>query len=130
MKLKDFLKEVLDLGRDDVFKVDVMDSFSFFNTDEVLQEKVLSFFKDFKHEGRFVNVEISEDKGRKKRGGKGGGKRRRDSRSREDRFSSSRRRSGNRRERQRDESGSKPKQNGSKFIPVSSDRPRRSRRRG
>ena len=130
MKLKDFLKEVLDLGRDDVFKVDVMDSFSFFNTEEALQDKVLAFFKDYKHEGRFVNVEISEDKGRKKRGGKGGGKRRRDRKSKEDRFSGSRRSSGNRRERRRSERDSKPKQNGSKYIPVSSDRPRRSRRRG
>ena len=64
MKLKDFLKDILDLGRDDVFKVDVKESFSFFNTEKELQEKILAFFTDFKHEGRFVNVEISEDKGR------------------------------------------------------------------
>ncbi|GFZ76982.1 DEAD/DEAH box helicase [Aquaticitalea lipolytica] len=64
MKLKDFLKEILELGRDDVFKVDVKESFSFFNAEKELQEKILAFFTDFKHEGRFVNVEISEDKGR------------------------------------------------------------------
>ncbi|MEZ4802507.1 MAG: DEAD/DEAH box helicase [Gelidibacter sp.] len=64
MSLKDFLKEILELGRDDVFKVDVKDSFSFFNTEKELQEKVLSFFQDYKHNGRFVNVEVSEDKGR------------------------------------------------------------------
>lgn len=63
MSLKDFLKEILDLGRDDVFKVDVKESFSFFNTEKELQEKVLSFFQDYKHNGRFVNVEVSEDKG-------------------------------------------------------------------
>ena len=84
MSLKDFLKEILELGRDDVFKVDVKDSFSFFNTNKELQEKVLEFFQDFKHNGRFVNVEVSEDKGRgtsrnKRRsgssGGSGGGRR-------------------------------------------------------
>ena len=64
MSLKDFLKEILELGRDDVFKVDVKESFSFFNTETELQEKVLAFFTDFKHNGRFVNVEVSEDKGR------------------------------------------------------------------
>ncbi|MCK0124249.1 DEAD/DEAH box helicase [Gelidibacter sp. F2691] len=83
MSLKDFLKDILDLGRDDVFKVDVKDSFSFFNTDKGLQEKILAFFNDYKHNGRFVNVEVSEDKGRsttrnKRRssGGDGGGGRR------------------------------------------------------
>jgi len=64
MKLKDFLKEVLELGRDDIFKVDVKESFSFFNTEAELTPKILAFFTDFKYEGRFVNVEISEDKGR------------------------------------------------------------------
>lgn len=100
MKLKDFLKEVLDLGRDDVFKVDVKDSFSFFNTEKENQEKVLEFFTDFKHDGRFVNVEVSEDKGGRSRGRRdgggrrrdgGGGRRRRDDNSRSDRRSSGRR---------------------------------------
>ena len=80
MVLKDFLKDILDLGRDDVFKVDVKESFSFFNTDKSLQEKVLAFFTDYKHEGRFVNVEVSEDQGggtsRNKRRPSGGGGRR------------------------------------------------------
>ena len=80
MSLKDFLKEILELGRDDVFKVDVKDSFSFFNTEKELQEKVLTFFNDYKHNGRFVNVEVSEDLGRgtsrnKRRPGAGGGRR-------------------------------------------------------
>ncbi|OBX24627.1 ATP-dependent RNA helicase DeaD [Gelidibacter algens] len=77
MSLKDFLKDIMDLGRDDVFKVDVKDSFSFFNTEKGLQEKVLAFFTDYKHNGRFVNVEVSEDKGggtsRNKRRPSGGG---------------------------------------------------------
>ncbi|MDC1321611.1 DEAD/DEAH box helicase, partial [Flavobacteriaceae bacterium] len=43
MSLKDFLKDVLELGKDDVFKVDVKESFSFFNTEEVHKEKILAF---------------------------------------------------------------------------------------
>ncbi|MBR9915548.1 MAG: DEAD/DEAH box helicase [Algicola sp.] len=133
MKLKDFLKEVLELGRDDVFKVDVKDSFSFFNTDKENEAKVLAFFTDFKHEGRFVNVEVSEDKGGRNRGGKrrdGGKRRRRDDKPRGERRSrrsdsgfSGRRSdrkssegSGNRKDRRRAEQSSV------------SDRPRRSRR--
>jgi ATP-dependent RNA helicase DeaD len=137
MNLKDFLKEVLDLGRDDVFKVDVKDSFSFFTTDTSLQEKVLGFFKDFKHEGRLVNVEVSEDKGggRRDRGGRSGGRReggsrRRDDKPRGERYSSSRG-GGNRSERKRSDRDSKPKRNASEFKSSASsfDRPRRSRRR-
>ena len=71
MKMKDFLKEVLDLGRDDVFKVDVKDSFFIFLIQKKsIQEKVLAFFTDFKHNGRFVNVEVSEDRGGRNRGGR------------------------------------------------------------
>lgn len=74
MRLKDFLKETLDLGRDDVYKVDVKESFSFFNTDVDKKEKVLAHFTDFKVDGRFVNVEESTTGG-----GGGGGNRRRSS---------------------------------------------------
>mgnify|MGYP005724296503 CR=1 FL=1 len=81
MSLKDFLKDVLELGRDDVFKVDVKESFSLFNTEEEHKDKILAFFTDFKQNGRFVNVEESKDikrnsgKGRSNRGGdrRGGG---------------------------------------------------------
>ncbi|MBZ9728920.1 DEAD/DEAH box helicase [Salegentibacter sp. JZCK2] len=74
MSLKDFLKATLDLGRDDVYKVDVKDSFSFFNTDTKNTDTVLTTFKDFKHQGRFINVEETTDTGgRGKRGGGGGG---------------------------------------------------------
>jgi ATP-dependent RNA helicase DeaD len=74
MSLKDFLKATLDLGRDDVYKVDVKDSFSFFNTDTKNTDTVLSTFKDFKHQGRFINVEETTDTGgRGKRGAGGGG---------------------------------------------------------
>ncbi|WP_299116548.1 DEAD/DEAH box helicase [uncultured Winogradskyella sp.] len=136
MKLKDFLKEVLELGRDDVFKVDVKDSFSFFNTEKTLQEKVLAFFTDYKHDGRFVNVEVSENRGRSGGGrrdrgrGKddrrsGGRGRRRDEKPRGDRRSRRSDNSENRGERRsRRSDDSKPRRSGS-----ASDRPRRSRRK-
>lgn len=63
MKLKDFLKATLDLGRDDVSRVDVKESFSFFNTDSALAEKILSTFQDFQHQGRRISVEVSQDSG-------------------------------------------------------------------
>ncbi|WP_299100813.1 DEAD/DEAH box helicase [uncultured Winogradskyella sp.] len=156
MKLKDFLKEQLELGRDDVFKVDVKESFSFFNTEKTLQEKVLAFFTDFKYEGRFVNVEVSENRGRsgggrrdrnRGRGGNdrrsGGGNRRRDDRgerrSNERRSSGSGNRSDRRSSRRSDDNrsdrGGDRKFNDSRGDrrPESSnsgsDRPRRSRRR-
>lgn len=71
MSLKDFIRDTVGLGQDDIFKVDVKDSFSFFNTDAVVTEKILSTFTEFKVDGRFVNVEVS-----KSPGGGGGGKRR------------------------------------------------------
>ncbi|MFB9055716.1 DEAD/DEAH box helicase [Mariniflexile ostreae] len=136
MKLKDFLKEVLELGRDDVFKVEVKDSFSFFNTEKELQEKVLAFFTDYKHDGRFVNVEVSQN-----RDGGGGGRRsdRRSSGGRDGGNRSGRRSSGgrddkkggfNRSDRRRSEGTSKPRRSDgdSKSSSASSDRPKRSRR--
>ncbi len=69
MSLKDFLKEMLQLDQDDLYKVDVKESFSFFNTDIKHQELVMEFFKDFELEGRRVSVEISKDTGRGRRGG-------------------------------------------------------------
>jgi len=76
-KLKDFLKETLEIGKDDVFHVDVMESFSFFNTHNSFREKVLEKFTDFQLNERYINVEVSE-KGPRGRGGRGnsGSKRR------------------------------------------------------
>jgi len=126
MKLKDFLKEQMNLGRDDVFKVETKDSFSFFNTENELKEKVLEHFKDFKHEGRFVNVEVSENRGGGgRRDRKGGGRRDGGKRSggrRDDRKEFS----GNRGDRRRSDSGSKPRRSDSSDF--GSSRPRRSRR--
>ena len=75
MALKDFLKSTLEIETDDIFHVDVMESFSFFNTPNSLQEKVLEKFTDFQLNGRYINVEVSEKAPRGRSGGDGGGKR-------------------------------------------------------
>jgi len=69
MSLKDFVRDTVGLQQDDVFKVDVKDSFSFFNSDAVATDKILATFTEFKVDGRFVNVEVSNNPG-------GGGRRR------------------------------------------------------
>lgn len=91
MSLKDFIRDTVGLGQDDVFKVDVKDSFSFFNTDANVTEQILAQFTEFKVDGRFVNVEVSKSPGggggrrdrdrgpRDKKRGSGGGGRERDS---------------------------------------------------
>src|SRR5690606_10974926 len=129
MSLKDFLKDVLEVGRDDVFKVEVKESFSFFNTEKELQEKVLAFFTDFKHNDRYVNVEVSEN-----RGG-GGGRRddrsrggRRDARGR-DRRSAPRGDFGNRGEKRSDDA-SRPRRSGGDFKSGNSGPNRAARRSG
>ena len=121
MSLKDFLRDQLQLGKDDVFKVDVKDSFSFFNTETVNMPKVLEFFTDFKQNGRFINVEITEKKNRDRH--RGGGRRGRGDRSRDKGFRSERssRRSG-KGSKSRRYSDFKPNNGGS-------SRPRRNRRR-
>ena len=72
MSLKDFLRDALGLDKDDIYKVDTKDSFSFFNTDGKLTPLVMETFTDFKVDGRFINVEVSKNPGRS------GGKRKRD----------------------------------------------------
>ena len=113
MSLKDFLRDVLQLGKDDIFKVDVKDSFSFFNTETTNMTKVLEFFTDFKVNGRFINVEITENRGRDR-------KRNRGKRRKEDRKRSF---SGKRSERRNSENRSRARSKSS-----GSNRPRRSRR--
>src|SRR6218665_512844 len=63
MSLKDYLKETLDLGRDDIFKVDVKEGFSFFNTDPQFTDKVMDVLNNIQLEGRRINVEISKNDG-------------------------------------------------------------------
>jgi ATP-dependent RNA helicase DeaD len=129
--LKDFLRETLQFGPDDVFKVDVMDSFSFFNTETEKSKQVLEFFTDFKVDGRFVNVEVSEDKGRQRNRGRGG--RRRDDRKGGNRKRNDRRASGsgfgNRSDRRRSEAPRSRRSNSDSNSGNSGgSRPRRSRR--
>ncbi|SEI68528.1 ATP-dependent RNA helicase DeaD [Myroides marinus] len=70
MTLKDFLRDTLELGRDDLFKVDVKDGFSFFNTEAEHAEKVMETLNGLEYKGRRVNVEISNNDG-----GRNGGRR-------------------------------------------------------
>ena len=129
MKLKDYLRDTLELGRDDVFKVDVKDSFSFFNTEKEHQEKVLAFFTDFKENGRFINVEITEDRGGRDRK-RGGGRRRDDG---NDRRRRSDKPKGERRSRRSEDSNSSNKKSkrsnrDKSEFKSTHGRPRRSRR--
>lgn len=133
MSLKDFLRENLGLGQDDVFKVDVKESFSFFNSETEHKAKILEFFTDFKDNGRFVNVEETENKegdrnrgrGGKRRDGGGDRKRRNDSGGgfRGER-SSSGRDSGNRSDRKSSDRSSRSNRSGSDFKSGDSDRSR------
>ena len=61
--LKDFLKKKLSLEKEDLYKVDVKDSFSFFNADTSFNQLILDTFSSLKVDGRSVNVEISNNPG-------------------------------------------------------------------
>lgn len=78
MSLKDYLRDTLELGRDDLFKVDVKEGFSFFNTEAEHAEKVMEALNGVTYNGRRVNVEISNNdggrnSGRRDHGNRGGG---------------------------------------------------------
>ena len=131
MKLKDFIRDTLQLNQDDVFKVDVKDSFAFFNTDNNHKSKVLEFFKDFKQDGRFINVEITEKKSRERN--RGGNKRRSSGgygRGRNERSKNSGFRSEKKGRRSESGGSSKSPRRSSDFKPNGSSfsRPRKSRR--
>jgi ATP-dependent RNA helicase DeaD len=110
MQLKDFIKETLDLGRDDVFKVDVKEGFSFFNTDGEYTDKVMSVLNGYDMNGRRINVEISKNDG--------GGRRDHNGRSSGGGFGGGRREGGFNRER----SGSAPRRDGGRDGGFRSDR--------
>ena len=113
MQLKDFIKETLDLGRDDVFKVDVKEGFSFFNTDGEHTDKVMSVLNGYDMNGRRINVEISKNDG--------GGRRDHNGRSSGGSFGGGRREGGFNRER----SGSAPRRDGGFRSDRNSAAPRR-----
>lgn len=118
MQLKDFIKETLDLGRDDVFKVDVKEGFSFFNTDGEHTEKVMEVLNGYDMNGRRINVEISKNDG--------GGRRDHNGRSTGGSFGSGRREGGFNRER----SGSAPRREGGRDGGFRSDRGAAPKREG
>ncbi len=64
--LKDLLREELDLDKNDIFKVDVLNNYSFFNTESSAEQKVLSSLKGFSFQGRAVQVEVTENKPHRK----------------------------------------------------------------
>ncbi len=59
--LKDLLKGRLGLEREDIYKVDVKGSFSFFNTDTALRQLVLESFDSYSHRGRTIKIEVSNN---------------------------------------------------------------------
>ena len=72
--MKDYLKNTLELQREDIFKVDTLNNFSFFNVDVALTDLVLEAFKDTEHNGYRVSVEVTKqgegsgNKGKSKKG--------------------------------------------------------------
>lgn len=79
MTLKDYLRDTLELGKDDLFKVDVKEGFSFFNTDAEHATKVMETLNAVNIDGRKINVEISNNdgggnSGRRDHGGRSGGR--------------------------------------------------------
>ena len=108
MRLKDFLRDALELKQGDVYKVDVKDSFSFFNTEAIYLSKVIEFFNDFKLNGRFVNVELTEHQNKP---------------------SKSRKSNNKRKSRQKTSFGESKSQQGSKSKRFRASRPRKNRRR-
>ncbi|MFY7741439.1 MAG: DEAD/DEAH box helicase [Flavobacterium sp.] len=125
MQLKDFLRDTLELGREDVYKVDVKEGFSFFNTDVEHTDKVMDILNGMELEGRRINVEISKNDGggRRDHNGRssgGGGFRGERSGSRSGGFGPRKESSGASRS-DRKEGGFRPRREGG-----SSERPRRS----
>ena len=59
--LKDFITSNLKVDRDEIFRLDVKESFSFFNTSPDLQEFVLSTLSASDFKGRSVSIEISRN---------------------------------------------------------------------
>ena len=82
--LKDFLRENIGLGKNDIFKVDVKDTFSFFNTEAETTQLVLDTFADFKMDNRSIHIEISQQKGSGDNKGKKDKKDRKERRDRKD----------------------------------------------
>jgi len=76
MDLKDLIREVTSLGKDEVFHVDTMDTFSFFNVDSAHESVVNEAFAGVLFNDRAIDIERSDDRGKrgKFKGGKSFGK--------------------------------------------------------
>ena len=70
MILKDMLKEATGLGKEDIFKVETKDSFSFFSTEPELAPLILESLKGAHLEGRDIHVELSSGDSPRKGSGK------------------------------------------------------------
>ena len=70
MILKDMLKEATGLGKEDIFKVETKDSFSFFSTEAELAPLILERLKGAHLEGRDIHVELSSGQSPHKGSGK------------------------------------------------------------
>ena len=110
----DILRDTLDVGRDDIFKVDVKEGFSFFNTDAELADKVMAVLNEIKVNGRKINVEISKNDGGKNQGRRdhGGRDRKRDGGGFSGRRDGGNREGGFRREGGAPRSDSRPRRDG------------------
>ncbi|MGG5507133.1 MULTISPECIES: DEAD/DEAH box helicase [unclassified Myroides] len=122
MSLKDYLRDTLELGRDDLFKVDVKEGFSFFNTDAEHADKIMSILNNETYKERRVNVEISNNdggrnSGRRDHNRRGGGG-----------FRSERRDRGERSDRRNDRSSSNRSDRGSRSSSDRNDRGNRTDR--
>jgi len=58
--LKDFLKAMLKVSRDDIFQVEVMKNFSFFSMNHGYRDLVLNTFSNFHVDDRRVSVELTK----------------------------------------------------------------------
>ena len=65
MTLKDFIKDNTKLSNDEIFHVDVMENFSFFNTYEKFKSKVISNLSEIKINDRKIKIEISNKPSKK-----------------------------------------------------------------
>ena len=65
MTLKDFIKNNTKLSNDEIFHVDVMENFSFFNTYEKFKSKVISTLSEIKINDRKIKIEISNKPSKK-----------------------------------------------------------------
>jgi len=81
--LKDFVTSTLKVEKDEIFRIDVKESFSFFNTAPDLQEFVLSTLSAATYKGRPVSIEISRNP---EIAPGGGGRRRKKSRGKSSNF--------------------------------------------